>query len=53
MPAHRRQKQEDLCEFKASFALQELQDRQGYREKSCLEKTNQSTKQLTTMKNLS
>ena len=40
IPALRRQRQVDLCEFKASLVYKgEFQDKQGYNEKFCLVKT--------------
>jgi hypothetical protein len=46
MPALQRQRQEHLCEFKASLGLQsEFQNSQGYTEKPCLKKPNQPTEQ--------
>jgi hypothetical protein len=37
LPALRKQRQEDLCEFKGSLVYSEFQDSQGYTEKPCLE----------------
>jgi hypothetical protein len=47
IPALRRQRQMDLCEFSVAILVykSEFQDSQGYTEKSCL-KTNKQTNKL-------
>jgi hypothetical protein len=49
IPALKRQRQVDLCEFKASSGIQsEFQDSQGYTEKPCLRTNKQTNKQTNT-----
>jgi hypothetical protein len=44
IPGLRRQRQADLCEFKARLVYSEFQDSQNYTEKPCLEKPKTKTK---------
>lgn len=47
IPAHRRQSQADLCEFKANLLYEvELQDSQDYREKPLSRKIKQNNKRF-------